>query len=389
MRRREFALVCLGVAAIYVPASVFPAPDIRIFLIPWLRHIGAAGPVGAFATPFSNYTPPYLYLLSLFSLFHLPELATIKLLSIVSVCWLAWCVGRLADALDREPLPAIAMTLVLPTVVLNGPVLGQCDSFWAGCCVLAVAAAVRDKADKMAAWAGLGFAFKAQAAFLAPFCLTVVIRKRAWLALVIPPLIYLVAIVPAWLAGWPLIGLLTIYADQAAHHSLLSYAPNLWAIPSSLFLFDLPSALVFVAAALAAIAAAGYVAVVVRSDLRPSALEAALLSSLLIPFLLPNMHERYFYLADVLALTAAYVRRDRTSLAIAILVQAGSLLSIVGYVWFLFGPLMAERVLNAAGSVPMTAAVLMSLAAMLAWSALFRERGSAPRMSAHSQAGRI
>ena len=389
MQRREFALLCLGIAAIYVPLSLFPAPDIRIFLVPWLRHIEQAGPIAAFAHPFSNYSPPYLYLLSLASLLRLPELATIKLLSVAGVCWLAWCVGRLAAALDRDPLPAAAITFVIPTVILNGPVLGQCDTFWAGCSVLAVAAAIQSRAGSMAVWAGLGFAFKAQAAFLAPFCLSFVIRKRAWAVVVIPPLVYLAAIIPAWLAGWPLIDLLTVYAHQAAHRSLLSYAPNLWAIPASLYLFDLPHGLVFVAAALAAIAATAYVVLIARNELSESALDAALLSALLIPYLLPNMHERYFFLADILAFMAAYVRRDRISFVIAALVQAGSLLSIIGYVWFLFGPLMAERVLNAVGSLAMTAAVFMSAAVALVSSELLRHRGPKLQKSVSSEASGI
>jgi Gpi18-like mannosyltransferase len=378
----------LGIATIYVPLSLFPAPDIRIFLIPWLRHIEQAGPIGAFAHPFSNYSPPYLYLLSLASLLHLPELAAIKLLSIAGVCWLAWCVSRLAAALDRDPLPAAAITFLLPTVILNGPVLGQCDTIWAGCCVLAVAAVIKSHASRMAVWAGIGFAFKAQAAFLAPFCLAFVVRKRTWAVMLIPPLIYLAAILPAALAGWPLTDLLTIYAHQAAHPSLLSYAPNLWAIPTSLYLFDLPHGLAFVAAASAAIAAAGYVILVAPRDGDVSRLEVALLSALLIPYLLPNMHERYFFLGDVLAFTAAYVRRDRISLVIALLVQAASFLSIVGYLWFLFGSLMAERLLNAAGSLAMTAAVFIG-SAMVLTSAPLRRRDRTRYVKGSSEVGGI
>jgi len=389
MRRREFALVCLGIAAIYVPASLFPAPDIRIFLTPWLRHIEQFGPIGAFAHPFSNYSPPYLYLLSLASLLHWPELAAIKLISVASVCWLSWSVSRLAAAFESDPLPAAAITFVIPTVILNGPVLGQCDTIWAGCCVLAVASAAKGRSGSMGAWAGLGFAVKAQAAFAAPFCLAFVIRKRTWAVILIPPLIYLAAILPASLAGWPITDLLTIYARQASHPSLLSYAPNLWAIPTSLYLFDLPHGLAFLAAVLTAVAAAGYVVLVARNGAGGGPLETALLSALLMPYLLPNMHERYFFLADVLAFVAAYVRRDRISFLIAVLVQLGSFLSTIGYVWFLFGSLMGERVLNAVGSLAMTAAVVLTWAVVLGAPALARKRDTTRQMSINSKAGGI
>src|SRR5437899_152318 len=45
-------------------------PDMGIFLEPWFAHIVDYGPLGAFAHPFSNYEPAYLYLLALVSLAH-------------------------------------------------------------------------------------------------------------------------------------------------------------------------------------------------------------------------------------------------------------------------------------------------------------------------------
>ena len=45
-------------------------PDFLDFLLPWYRHILATGPVAAFAQPFGDYTPSYLYLLAGASLTH-------------------------------------------------------------------------------------------------------------------------------------------------------------------------------------------------------------------------------------------------------------------------------------------------------------------------------
>src|SRR6476646_11727164 len=38
--------------------------DLGAYLVPWWRHIVETGPIAAFATPFSNYNPLYLYLLA-------------------------------------------------------------------------------------------------------------------------------------------------------------------------------------------------------------------------------------------------------------------------------------------------------------------------------------
>ena len=74
--------------------------------------------------------------------------------------------------------------------------------------------------------------------------------------------------------------------------------------------------------------------------------------ALLFPFLLPRMHERYFFLADVFAFVLAYRRQDRQSVAIFVAVQVGSLLSILGYLW-------PSPLANNVGSVMMAAALFM------------------------------
>src|SRR5207302_9860160 len=100
-----------------------------------------------------------------------------------------------------------------------------------------------------------------------------------------------------------------------------------------------------------ALGAAGAVAVVASSIRSRDPVRVALLSALLIPFLLPKMLQRFFFLADILSLVIAYVRRDRISITVAVLVQAGSFLSIIAY-------LRGWAWLNAAASLPMGAALI-------------------------------
>lgn len=349
MRWREFALCIVGTAAIYVPASLFPAPDIRIFLSPWLMHIERAGALAAFSQPFSNYAPPYLYVLALASFLPLTNFAIIKLLAFIGACWLAWCMGHLAQVAGRDAFGAAEKTILLPTVVLNAAVLGQCDAFWTGCCVLAVTSALQDRPRHMALWAGIAFAFKAQAAFLAPFCLGQIIQRRAWTSVLIPPLIYFLAIAPAFLAGWPLNDLITVYLRQA-QSSFIGNAPNLWAIPAALHLRD-PS-LFSIGYCLAVIGAFAVVSIRRRDPML-----TALLSSIVLPFFLPMMHERFFFLADLLSLANAYLRRDRLNIALVVLIQLGSILSITAY-------LAGLPWLNAAGSMFTAAALWFTIAAL-------------------------
>src|SRR5207248_5875458 len=96
-RPLRLALLAILVAALY--AFLWPAVtgDMRHFLLPWLEHILVHGPIGAFAIPFSNYTPPYLYMLALVSPLaaFVPKISLIKALSLAGTLGLAAAVRQL------------------------------------------------------------------------------------------------------------------------------------------------------------------------------------------------------------------------------------------------------------------------------------------------------
>jgi Gpi18-like mannosyltransferase len=169
--RWPFVLITLAGAAFAwsVPFATVATDDYRWFLLGWYRHILVAGPITAFAQPFSNYSPAYLYLLSLASLLDglLPPLLVIKSLSAAGAAWVAFAVARLIESGGgSRPLEGAAWSLLLPTMIINVPFLAQADVFWIAPCTLAVAAAVRRESVTVCIWASIGFAFKAQAASL-------------------------------------------------------------------------------------------------------------------------------------------------------------------------------------------------------------------------------
>lgn len=350
--------LALGLAchALLWPLQTF---DMREFLIPWMEHIRAAGPVGAFAEPFSNYTPPYLYLLAAASpLVPLLSLTgSIKLVSAIGTLWLVAATWRLLAAAGiPSPGRAAALAILLPTAILNAALLGQCDALWAAPCLLAVAAAIERRMAAMLVWTGIAFAFKAQAAFLAPFVFAVLIAERApWRLWLIPPAIYAAAMLPAWASGWPAADLATVYLRQAGHFDQLAMnAPNLWQLTTSLGGALPLEPLAFAAAALASLA---FLVRFGRPGAMPDPIAAALLSALLLPGLLPRMHDRYFFLADLLAFALAMTWRSRDGWLIFAAVQAGSSLA-------LFAALSSNPAFAAAGAV-LTIAATAALATRL------------------------
>jgi Gpi18-like mannosyltransferase len=326
-------------AALILYALLWPltSHDMDVYLLPWLHHIRAHGPVGAFAIPFSNYNPPYLYLLSAASTLGgaLPEVTAIKLLSVAGTLWLAFAVHRLLQASGAPTRPRDAALLILvPSVMANAAMLGQADAWWTATCAMALAEAARRRPVPMLVWCGIAAAFKAQAAFFAPFALAWLISERVPLKLwPIPAGAYLALLLPAWLAGWPAADLATIYLRQAeTNHAISLNAPNIWMLAEGFAPID--STLAIAAAfAAAALAAAGYVILLARRRLDGRALlTAALLSSLVLPGLLPRMHERFFFLADILSFALVTAARDRQSLLIFGAVQTASAMALFAYV---------------------------------------------------------
>jgi hypothetical protein len=224
---------------------------------------------------------------------------------------------------------------------------------------MALACAAGRRHLAMLIWCGVALSIKQQAIFAAPFVLGLLLSRRVplrlWPAAAVA---FLLMYLPAWAAGWPLGDLLTIYLRQAGFMESLSLnAPNLWMVAQQL-LGDKAEALTGVALAAAAAAALWLTRRVASLRLEgPTLVAAALLSPLLIVGLLPRMHERYFFLADVLALVWAAVAGTRRASVDAALVQLGSTLGILAYMSGIGG-------LACLGALPMIAVTWRVAAAL-------------------------
>lgn len=331
--------------------------DLVAYNIPWLGHIAAVGPIAAFAHPFGNYTPPYGYLLVTVSplVAVLPATLVIKLLSFGCTLLLTASVWRLLRAMNVAHATRWAMIVpVLPSVMISGAILGQCDALYVAPCVMAVAAAIERRHRSMFAWCGLAFAIKAQALFGAPFVLAIVIARqvpvRHWLY---APAAFAAALAPAALCGWPVADLLTIYLRQSQwFDDIARNAPNIWMFAQLAGITTPLVGLATVAALGAAACYAAQIGATARSFSKPMLLRAALLAPLIVAGLLPKMHDRYFFMADILSLALAIAAPSRETLRIQAHIQLGSILALVGY-------LLALPWLAALGAVPMIAATLL------------------------------
>jgi len=336
--RYTLLLLVFALIANAVPFFTYRPGDADFYLIPWYQHILSHGRIEAFAEPFSNYSPPYLYLLSAASFLNpwVQPLLVIKLLACTGAIWMAYAIARLLQSLGRGfALEGAIAALLVPTVILNVSLLGQADTFWATPCVLALVAAIERRHGAVAIWSGVALAFKLQAAFFAPFVVLLFLtRKAPWSCWLIPAIIYVAAMVPAWLVGWPASNLLTVYVRQATWQPpriFVSNAASWWTIYGAFFP-RLAVKTFWIGYATAAVAVVEYIRRLRNCALHPSAMvAAAALSAAGLPFLLPGMHERFTILADLLTYCLAFSERSRRTVAAAALMQIAS--AVTGYGW--------------------------------------------------------
>ncbi len=308
------ALVGLGLAVVLrLTLLDFKSVDYFAYTKVWYNALREGG-FAAFSQGFSNYNLPYLYLLYLIARFlpDVPGLVATKIPSMAADFVIAFFAFRIVRLKTRDAvLPFLAAfgCLFAPTVVLNSAFWGQADALYTAALIATLYYLLRQDGMLSMFCFGVALAFKAQAVFLAPLLFALLLRREIpWRYVLLVPLMMLVALLPAWIAGRPWIDLLLIYPSQAGQYEQLSmHAPSALAwIPESGRFYPYFYPLGLVAGVTVALVIAFGIARS-RQKLTPGLMvELALLCAMWIPFVLPKMHERYFYPADVLSILFAF-----------------------------------------------------------------------------------
>lgn len=316
--------------------------DMGIFF-DWYHVFLVNGRWHGLGLPIGNYNAPFLYLLDGATLLPFSELTNIKLVFLVFDVLLVYYVYRIVALRYRSwhvPFLAAAVVAFLPTVVVNASAWGQGDSMWASFGVGSVYYLLRRRHWPACVLAGVAFAIKPQAMVVLALLLLLALAGRLpWRATLAVPLMYVVLDLPAVLAGRSLRELLLLYPTQTSLPYLTFNAPSVYQfVPGSGAdggLSGNDEHLLTNLARLSTVAAVLIVCFAVAAGRLPlgrtRVLLAGSLFALLIPFLLPAMHERYFYLADILTVIVAFYRPKLWY--VPVLVQTSSALSYVPYMF--------------------------------------------------------
>ena len=302
----------LTALAVRVPFLDHVSGDVRMWIGDWYTFIVSHGYFSAFEHEFSNHNVLYLYLMALVAVVwpDLGGLYTIKLIPMAFDFVLAFFVGKCVSVRYPQsktiPVAAGVVTLLAPTVVANGAQWGQTDAIYTSCLVACVYFLLRGRQARAFLAYGFAFAFKLQSVFLLPLFLWLLLKRAVdWRYFLLSPLVWLVTLIPAWLHGRPFLDLLTVYLRQTGQDkwlvtqaaSIYEWMPWDWYVWRPWFLAFAAGVLLAVTLALAR----------TKAPITPERIVLlAAFSLLLVPYVTPNMHDRYFFAGEILAIVFAF-----------------------------------------------------------------------------------
>lgn len=332
--------VCLGILALLLGVRWLCMAHITLdytdFLAKWVEFFRVRGGFSALKYSVGNYNVPYLYFIALISYIPAPDLYLIKLFSVIFDVVLAFAGLKLVSLFTDSRIKKLVcffVILLLPTVILNGSFWGQCDSIYAAFALWSLYFVMKDRPVMSMVMMAISFGFKMQAIFIMPvFFVFLYKRKLKIRHLAVFPLTYVALVLPAVIAGRPFLETITLYFNQidtvgtALNYnssSVFAFFYNV-ADKSAAEKYGILAAFVFVLAIFALTFAR-------RKRLTNDAyLITALIFCVGVPFLLPHMHDRYFFLADILSVCFAVIRPKR--FYVPVLVSFASLLGYHAYI---------------------------------------------------------
>jgi len=300
--------------------------DYDIYLADWLNKLASGSFSEGMKANIGEYNVLYQYILFVITRLHVPALYAVKAVSFIGDAFLAGAAAKLAGKNRR--IPAFAAALLLPTLVLNGGMFAQCDSLYAACALWGLALCLDERPMPAAACFALSLSFKLQSAFILPMVIVLWAGRKLRVREALVFMLTLFAVMlPALLGGKSFGSILSIYTAQTGLYTGLTYnAPSFFGLMNTTGLDVYAYGNFGMALALGACAALVVFGVRKAEHLTDGeTVRLALLLVLLVVFLLPRMHERYFYLATPLSIALA-CRRGGRMIASAALIELAALI---------------------------------------------------------------
>ncbi len=320
----------------------FCSADMEFYLLPWFNEIKAGGGLSMLKQQVGTYNITYQICIALMTYVEgINPIFLFKGFSMLFDFLLAALVGLMVYELGEKkditlPVMAYGVVLFFPTVLMNSSFWGQCDAIYTFFVILTLYLLLKDRRKTAFAMLGIAVAFKLQAMFILPFLLIYyVIEKRySILHYLISVATFYILALPGTLSRHSLLEPFQIYMGQKGawaglyinFPSFLVFFGNKWEA------YEAVSSVIFYV--IIAVLGIGLLYLMHKkiSLYRTNCfLLVAAWSVWTCVLFLPEMHERYGYMLDILLILVLFFEHRY---AVAIL--PAFLTGIVTYSCYLF-----------------------------------------------------
>lgn len=328
----------------------FRSGDYNLFLEPWFNEIQEKGLRGVFSSGgVGDYNCPYVILLWFLTKLPISPLLSIKAVSIIfdfGLAIISMLIVNHVLKLRKEnntkvkflSIITYSIVILLPTVLCNSALWAQCDSVYAFFVLFSVYMFLKRKYTWSFVLLGCAFSFKLQSVFILPAYLIAYFKDKSFsiLNFLLIPMVLVVLSLPALVCGLPFFNIFTIYFNQIGEYKSLTLAMlNVYQLFSGEYSYV--SLIGYSAVFLMFVGLTYFVVRYVKKVDNEKMISILLLSVLICICFLPSMHERYGYLADILAVL--YFVLGYGSVLVPVVIEV---LALIGYFSFLFGLSMSD-----------------------------------------------
>lgn len=338
--------------------------DFQNFLYNWFMQIKESGGIFALKQEIGDYNIPYLFIIAILSYLPISPLISIKMVSIIfdySMAIIAMLIiyEIFQDKKNKHIYALLAYSIVamLPTVVLNSAAWAQCDSIYTTFILLSLLFIIKEKYFKAFIFFGIAFSFKLQAIFILPVLIIIYLANKKFpiYYFLIIPIVNLLMCLPAIIMGRSIISCIAIYFNQTGTYTdyISMNFPSIYAmlikpIGESNLIANVDKAfsnfgILFTLSIFAIIAI-----IVIYKDIKLNKkmiIGLSLWSVIICTFLLPSMHDRYMYMADVISIIWFIVNKRKIYIPITV-----NFISLYTYIEYLYAtrnlPIQYVAILN-------------------------------------------